>query len=56
LLITTQGEIGKVLGEKWKELSTAQKVPFEKKAAADKKRYEDEKAAYLTVSLRFGIA
>lgn len=43
------GEVGKVLGEKWKELNAAQKAPFEKKAAADKKRYEDEKAAYAAV-------
>ncbi|KAL9054341.1 MAG: hypothetical protein Q9162_004215 [Coniocarpon cinnabarinum] len=41
------GEVGKVLGQKWKELSEAQRAPYEKKAAADKKRYEDEKAAWL---------
>ncbi|KAI9726151.1 MAG: Non-histone chromosomal protein 6 [Chrysothrix sp. TS-e1954] len=40
------GDVGKVLGERWKALSEAQKAPYEKKAAADKKRYEDEKAAY----------
>lgn len=44
------GDVGKVLGQKWKELSEAQKAPYEKKAAADKKRYEDEKAAYNAVS------
>ena len=38
-----------MLGEKWKSLSEAQKAPYEKKAAADKKRYEDEKAAYQAV-------
>lgn len=43
------GEVGKVLGEKWKALTEAQKAPYDKKAAADKKRYEDEKAAYAAV-------
>ena len=43
------GDVGKVLGSKWKELSEAQKAPYEKKAALDKKRYEDEKAAYNAV-------
>lgn len=47
----TTGDVGKMLGEKWKSLSDAQKGPYEKKAAADKKRYEDEKAAYQAVSL-----
>lgn len=46
------GEVGKVLGERWKALSEAQRAPFDKKAAADKKRYEDEKAAYQAVSLK----
>lgn len=40
------GEVGKILGEKWKGLSEKQRAPYEAKAAADKKRYEDEKAAY----------
>jgi hypothetical protein len=35
-----------VLGDKWKALSEKQREPYEKKAAADKKRYEDEKAKY----------
>lgn len=39
-----------MLGEKWKALSEKQKAPYEAKAAADKKRYEDEKAAYAAVS------
>ena len=43
------GEVGKVLGERWKALTDAQKAPYEKKAAADKKRYEEEKAAYQAV-------
>ena len=45
------GDVGKVLGQKWKELNESQKAPYEKKAAADKKRYEDEKAAYAAVSV-----
>jgi len=40
------GEVGKMLGEKWKALSEKQRAPYEAKAAADKKRYEEEKAAY----------
>jgi len=40
------GQVGKVLGERWKALSEKQRQPYEAKAAADKKRYEDEKAAY----------
>ncbi|KAF1982293.1 Non-histone chromosomal protein 6 [Aulographum hederae CBS 113979] len=44
------GEVGKMLGEKWKELTDKDKEPYEAKAKADKKRYEDEKAAYNAVS------
>ncbi|KAI1617191.1 non-histone chromosomal protein 6 [Exophiala viscosa] len=40
------GQVGKVLGDKWKALSEKQREPYEKKAATDKKRYEDEKAKY----------
>ncbi|KAL2110537.1 hypothetical protein VUR80DRAFT_1015 [Thermomyces stellatus] len=40
------GQVGKLLGERWKALSEKQRAPYEAKAAADKKRYEDEKAAY----------
>ncbi|KAF4550960.1 Non-histone chromosomal protein 6 [Elsinoe fawcettii] len=40
------GEVGRMLGDKWKQLSEKQKAPYEAKAAADKKRYEDQKAAY----------
>ncbi|KPI42651.1 Non-histone chromosomal protein 6 [Cyphellophora attinorum] len=40
------GQVGKVLGDKWKALSEKGREPYEKKAAADKKRYEDEKAKY----------
>jgi HMG (high mobility group) box len=40
------GQVGKVLGDRWKALTEKQREPYEKKAAADKKRYEDEKAKY----------
>ncbi|PWY84516.1 hypothetical protein BO94DRAFT_536071 [Aspergillus sclerotioniger CBS 115572] len=40
------GQVGKMLGEKWKALSDGDRRPYEEKAAADKKRYEDEKASY----------
>ena len=35
-----------MLGEKWKQLTDKQKAPYEAKAATDKQRYADEKAAY----------
>lgn len=50
LLTESVGEVGKLLGEKWKGLNEKQKAPYEAKAAADKKRYEEEKAAYTAVS------
>jgi hypothetical protein len=40
------GQVGKVLGERWKALNEKQRSPYEAKAAQDKKRYEDEKASY----------
>jgi hypothetical protein len=40
------GQVGKVLGERWKALNEKQRGPYEAKAAQDKKRYEDEKASY----------
>ncbi|BGP03262.1 Non-histone chromosomal protein 6B [Rhodotorula toruloides] len=42
----TFGEIGKILGAKWKELPEDERKPYEEKASADKSRYEKEKAAY----------
>jgi len=42
----TFGQVGKILGERWKALSEKQRGPYEAKAQADKKRYEDEKQAY----------
>ncbi|KAL9033570.1 MAG: hypothetical protein Q9214_007450 [Letrouitia sp. 1 TL-2023] len=40
------GQVGKVLGEKWKALNPKQREPYEQKAKADKERYESEKASY----------
>ncbi|CAO1601751.1 Non-histone chromosomal protein 6 [Xanthoria calcicola] len=40
------GQVGKVLGERWKALNSKQREPYEAKAKADKERYEKEKAAY----------
>lgn len=38
------GQLGKIIGDRWKALSESQREPYNKKAAADNKRYEDEKA------------
>lgn len=43
---TLQGQVGKILGERWKALSAKQREPYEQKAKADKERYEREKASY----------
>lgn len=40
------GEVGKLLGAKWKELDDAEKKPYIDQAARDKERAEEEKAAY----------
>jgi hypothetical protein len=45
-LPTAIGQVGKVLGERWKALNDKQRAPYEAKAVQDKKRYEDEKASY----------
>ena len=39
-------KVGKFAGEAWGKMSAADKAPFEKKAAADKERYEREMANY----------
>lgn len=44
------GQVGKMLGDKWKALTEAERKPYDAKAAADKKRYEEEKAKYNAVS------
>ncbi|CCF59196.1 hypothetical protein KAFR_0G01620 [Kazachstania africana CBS 2517] len=43
----TFGQIGRILGERWKALNAEDKEPYEAKAAADKKRYESEKELYM---------
>lgn len=42
----TFGQVGRILGEKWKALNDEEKVPYEAKAESDKKRYESEKELY----------
>lgn len=44
------GQVGKVLGEKWKALNSKQREPYEEQAKKDKDRYEREKASYNNVS------
>ncbi|KAK3030827.1 hypothetical protein RJ639_035756 [Escallonia herrerae] len=39
-------EVGKVLGERWNKMSAEEKEPFEAKARADKKRYQDQISGY----------
>ncbi|KAF8522738.1 high mobility group box domain-containing protein [Hysterangium stoloniferum] len=40
------GEVGKLLGAKWKELDDSEKKPYIEQAAQDKARAEREKAEY----------
>ncbi|KAF8591685.1 hypothetical protein K439DRAFT_1656553 [Ramaria rubella] len=40
------GEVGKLLGAKWKELDDSEKKPYIEQAAQDKQRAEREKAEY----------
>ncbi|KAJ6526594.1 high mobility group box domain-containing protein [Mycena vulgaris] len=40
------GEVGKLLGAKWKELDDEEKKPYVDQASKDKTRAEDEKLAY----------
>ncbi|WVQ83755.1 non-histone chromosomal protein 6 [Cryptococcus sp. DSM 104549] len=42
----TFGDVGKLLGLKWKAMSPTEKKPYEDKAEADKKRADKENAAY----------
>jgi hypothetical protein len=49
-LTISAGEVGKLLGERWKELTDKDKKKYEDQAKIDKERYETEKAQYLAVS------
>ncbi len=40
------GEVGKLLGAKWKEMSDDDKKPYVDQAAKDKERADEAKAAY----------
>jgi len=40
------GEVGKVLGDKWKNMTAKDKTPYEAKAKVDKERYISEMKAY----------
>lgn len=42
----TSGELGKLLGQKYSELSAEEKAKYDVLAAADKVRYERENKAY----------
>jgi len=42
----TFGQIGKILGERWKNMNDKDKQQYEAKATKDKERYEAEKRAY----------
>ncbi|CAI7848416.1 unnamed protein product [Closterium sp. NIES-53] len=40
------GDIGKLIGEKWKKMSGEEKAPYESKARDDKARYADQMRSY----------
>jgi len=40
------GQIGKILGERWKNMTDKDKAQYDAKATKDKERYEAEKRAY----------
>ncbi|WWC67469.1 non-histone chromosomal protein 6 [Kwoniella pini CBS 10737] len=42
----TFGDVGKLLGIKWKEMNAGEKKPYEDKAKADKDRADKENAVY----------
>lgn len=44
------GEVGRLLGARWKEMSEAQKQPYKDMAERDKVRASSEKTAYKTAS------
>ena len=42
-----KGEIGRLLGARWKEMNDSQKKPYQDMADRDKTRAETEKKAYV---------
>ena len=42
------GEIGRILGAKWKEMSDKEKAPYQAMADKDKTRASTEKEAYVS--------
>ncbi|EPQ63376.1 High-mobility group non-histone chromatin protein, partial [Blumeria graminis f. sp. tritici 96224] len=42
----TFGQVGKMLGERWKALSEKQRIPYTDMAMKDKTRYEEQMANY----------
>lgn len=50
IILTCIGQIGKILGERWKNMTEKDKIPYESKAGKDKERYEAEKRAYNVTS------
>jgi hypothetical protein len=40
------GEVGKTIGEMWRELDDADRAPYQAQADLDKKRYEREMKAF----------
>lgn len=51
--VCVAGEVGKLLGAKWKELDESEKKPYVEQAAQDKLRAEQEKAEYDVCLLTF---
>ncbi|CAO3612755.1 unnamed protein product [Cunninghamella echinulata] len=46
----TFGQLGKILGEKWKNMSDDEKKPYAEQAEKDKARYEAEKAKLVSIN------
>ncbi|CAH2045028.1 unnamed protein product, partial [Thlaspi arvense] len=40
------GDVGKALGDRWRQMTAEEKEPYEAKAQVDKKRYKDEITGY----------
>jgi hypothetical protein len=45
-ILIAVGQIGKILGERWKNMGEKDKQQYDAKATKDKERYEAEKRAY----------